>query len=174
MPRYTKRIIESVEYGLSKITGEMPQTILNPPSFLQQLVAFISVRVLVGPEVAKNRHVIDTFAEFTNDITRNIPLWQVLPKFMHKPLLPYLQSLNRHKVTMDVHVDPVVEKRRKMLRDGELEPGSKCDYLQELIEFRYPNGKTFSNKEITDAVLLIAFASVHTVSTTSLMQPNIV
>ncbi|GAB5588579.1 hypothetical protein Unana1_03479 [Umbelopsis nana] len=164
MPRYTTRILESVEYGLSQIIGEMPQTISNPVKFLQQVVAFISVRVLVGPEVEKNRDIIDTFAEFTNDITRNIPIWQILPKSLHKPLLPYLQSLNRHKTNMDVHLEPVVEKRRQMLRDGELETGSKCDYLQELIEFKYPDGKTFTNKEITDGVLLIAFASVHTTS----------
>jgi hypothetical protein len=158
MPRYTTRIVESVNYGLSQITGEMPQTIPNPTSFLQELVAFISVCILIGPEVSKNRNVIDTFAEFTNDITRNIPIWQTLPKFLHKPLMPYLQSINRHKVCMDTHVEPVVEKRRKQLRDGDIEPQSKCDYLQELIEFKYPNGKTFTNKEITDAVLLIAFA----------------
>jgi cytochrome P450 len=51
-----------------------------------------------------------------------------------------------------------------MLRDGQLEPNSKLDYMQELIEFQYPDGSTFTNKEITDAILLIAFASVHTVS----------
>ncbi|CAO3661977.1 unnamed protein product [Umbelopsis ramanniana] len=164
MPKFTPKIIESVNYGLSQIAADLPVNVDNTPAFLQELVAFISVRILIGDEVAKNREVIDTFAQFTNDITRNVPLWQVLPEFLHKPMLPYLQSLNRHKVCMDNHVDPVVEKRRKMLRDGDLEHGSKCDYLQELIEFQYPDGKTFTNKEITDGVLLIAFASVHTTS----------
>jgi cytochrome P450 len=160
----TDKIVESLQYGLTQILDDGPQTISNPANFLQQLVAFISVRVLIGPEVATNRNVIDTFAQLTSDITRNIVLWQVLPESWHQPLLPYLQSLNRHKVNMDLYVEPIVQKRRDMLRDGQLEPNSKLDYMQELIEFQYPDGSTFTNKEITDAILLIAFASVHTVS----------
>lgn len=160
----TDKIVDSLNYGLTQILDDGPQNIPHPCDFLQQLVAFISVRVLIGPEVATNRHVIDTFAQLTSDITRNVVLWQVLPEFWHKPLLPYLQSLNRHKVNMDKYVEPIVQKRRDMLRDGELEAHTQLDYMQELIEFQYPDGSTFTNKEITDAILLIAFASVHTTS----------
>ncbi|KAI8343826.1 cytochrome P450 [Blakeslea trispora] len=173
MPDYIPGIQEGLERGLNNLmnpNGE-PTLVKDPNSFLQQFVAYMSVPTLLGDEVATNAEVIDSFAGFTGDITGNIGIFLSVPKALHPMILPYLQSLHKHHHVMEKHIVPVIHKRRQIMQEAELagkDHGLESNFLQGLIESKKKEEdgteQVYPADVVSRAVLLIAFASVHTTS----------
>lgn len=172
MPFYVPGILNGAKLADEKHLNKDGPTIINSPSkFFQKYVAYLSVPTLLGPEVATNMEVTNSFAEFTGDITSNILVFLAVPKFLHPYILPYLQSLKKHHSVMEKHIAPIVlERRLKMekAKEAGIEHNLEPNFLQGLIEYNGidENGKPFCYDEIqlSHACLLLAFASVHTTS----------
>lgn len=170
MPMYIPGIQTGLEAGIDTLFKKGEPTIVNTPSpFFQNFVAYMSVPTLLGEEVATNREVIKSFAEFTGDVTKNVGLFMAVPKFLHSYVVSYLQSTNKHYEVMEKYVAPVIQERREKMKQAQqagLEHGLEHNFLQGLMEFTNPNdpGKLYTEKELSHAVLLVAFASVHTTS----------
>ncbi|KAI8068359.1 cytochrome P450 [Gongronella butleri] len=165
MGNFTKDILIGLDQGLNNLLSDDKEVIINNPSqFLQRFVAHMSVPTLVGGEVGTNKYVIESFAAFTGDITGNIATLMLIPKFLHGWVLPYLQSFHRHRVIMAEHMVPVVRARRAQVEAGKEFDPSQQTFLQGLIEYEKPDGTKYTDEELAEAVLLIAFASVHTTS----------
>lgn len=172
MPYY----IPGIQFGLENAVNELLKhgepTIINQPStFFQNFVAYMSVPSLVGEEFSTNPDVIKSFAEFTGDVIKNISVFLAIPKFLHKLVLPYLQSAKKHTKVMEDNIAPVIELRRekmKLASEAGQDHGLKASFLQGLIEYTYVdengNTKQYNAVELSHAILLVAFASVHTTS----------
>lgn len=159
LPEFTPAILQGLQLGLDKMLGDQDRAVVgNPDLFLQRFVAYMSVPSLLGPEVATNPTVIRSFADFTSDITRNIGILMAVPKSLHRFILPYLQSYSYHRKVMAEHVEPVVRARRANSQQ------QAPNFLQGLLEFQKPDGSRYTNAQVAQAVLLVAFASVHTTS----------
>ncbi|KAI9271880.1 cytochrome P450 [Phascolomyces articulosus] len=127
----------------------------------------MSVASLVGLEVETNATVIKSFADFTTDVTSNIGIFMMTPKFLHRFIIPYLQQVEWHRQVMRDHVLPVVRKRKEKMRQAEekgVPHGLDPNFLQGLIEYKKPNGDHYTDEEVAQSILLVAFASVHTTS----------
>ncbi|KAF1804691.1 CYP5312 [Mucor lusitanicus] len=131
----------------------------------------MSVPTLLGEEMATNTEVIKSFAEFTGDVTKNVGIFMIVPKFLHPYLVSYLQSANKHYQVMEKYVAPVIVERREKMKQAQeagVDHGLENNFLQGLMEFKNtdaPNKSSYyTEKEVAHAVLLVAFASVHTTS----------
>jgi hypothetical protein len=172
MPFYIPGIQTGLEIACKDLMSQDGPTIINKPSlFFQNFVAYMTVPTLVGDEVATNPEVIDSFAKFTGDITNNIPIYMLVPQFLHRFILPYLQSVNKHRHVMEKHVAPLIRQRREKMRLAEesgVEHGLEDNFLQGLIEYvnidENGNKSYYGDVELSHAVLIVAFASVHTTS----------
>lgn len=165
IPGFTENIIKGLELGLHELVGDKQSiTIDKVDVFMQRFVAYMSVPSLVGPEVATNPTVIRSFADFTKDVTSNIGIFLATPKFLHRFLLPYLQSVAWHRRVMKEHVAPVVRARREKMKQLGEQHELPPNFLQGLLEFQKPDGSYYSDEEVAQSVLLVAFASVHTTS----------
>ncbi|KAI7857060.1 cytochrome P450 [Circinella umbellata] len=137
----TDRIIRGLNRGLDILTEDQDiYHTKNPNLFLQRWVAYMSVGSLVGEEVETNPVVIKSFADFTSDVTNNVGI--------------FLST-------------PVVRQRREKMRQAEavgVPHGLDSNFLQGLIEYKKPDGSSYTDEEVAQSVLLIAFASVHTTS----------
>jgi cytochrome P450 len=172
MPLY----IPGIQFGLQNAVDELlvkngPTNINKPSPFFQNFVAYMSVPSLIGDEFATNPDIIKSFAEFTGDIIKNMGFFLVLHKFMHKLVLPYVQSAKKHTKVMEDNVVPVIEQRREKMRlamEAGEDHGLEANFLQGLIEFsdvdENGNAVQYNAVEMSHAILLVAFASVHTTS----------
>lgn len=174
MPLYIPSIQKGLESGLKDNFNQNGPTIINHPSeFLQHLVGYMSVPSLLGEEFANNRPVIDSFAEFTNDLVANMPIFTIVPKFLHKAILPFLQSTKKHHKVMNEYVIPVARQRREKMRQAReagVDHGLEQNFMNSLIEFVLDvdeNGQPvyYNDDQLVEAILNIAFAAVHTSST---------
>lgn len=173
VPLLIPTIQDGLDRGANVLLKHNEPTIIDRPSvFLQNYVAYMSVGSLIGEEVATETEVIKSFAQFTGDIIGNVPFFVFLPGFLHSYILPFLQKSYKHHHVMEKHVMPMVAKRReklKLAKEAGQEHEIPYDLLESLIEYVYTddNGNeiTFTDKEISHNVLMIAFAAVHTTST---------
>ncbi|KAG2227966.1 hypothetical protein INT45_011990 [Circinella minor] len=164
----TDRIIRGLNRGLDILTEDQDTYLTkNPNLFLQRWVAYMSVGSLVGQEVETNPIVIKSFADFTSDVTNNVGIFLSTPKSLHKFIIPFLQQVEWHRQVMRDHVLPVVRQRREKMRQAEaagVPHGLDSNFLQGLVEYKKPDGSSYTDEEVAQSVLLIAFASVHTTS----------
>ncbi|KAI8391452.1 cytochrome P450 [Radiomyces spectabilis] len=167
MGGFTANILKGMDQGLEDLLPQEVTTVKDVAFFLQRFVAYMSVPSLVGPEVATNPEVLASFADFTGDITSNIGIFMATPKWLHKFITPYLQSFSHHRRVMVEHVIPVIKARRQKMAEAAAkgEPHNLTPtFLQGLIEHVKPDGTTIPEFELSQSVLMIAFASVHTTS----------
>lgn len=172
MPSYIPGIQIGLEIACKDLLNQDKPTIINKPSlFFQNFVAYMTVPTLVGDEVATNPEVIDSFAKFTGDITNNIPIYMIIPNFLHRYVLPYLQSGQKHRLVMEKHVAPIIIQRRekmKLAEEAGVNHGLEDNFLQGLMEYaaidENGNKSYYDEIQLSHSVLIVAFAAVHTTS----------
>ncbi|KAI8142586.1 cytochrome P450 [Fennellomyces sp. T-0311] len=166
--RLTERIERGLERGLRELgNGQDNLRLDNPSFFLQRFVAYMSVSSLVGEEVETNLEVIQSFADFTGDVTNNVGIFMAVPTVLHRFIVPFLQKVEWHRKVMRKHVLPIVRDRRRKIREAAehgQDHGLDPNFLQGLIEHKKEDGSQYTDEEVAQSVLLIAFASVHTTS----------
>ncbi|KAG0164864.1 hypothetical protein DFQ28_009584 [Apophysomyces sp. BC1034] len=168
IPDYTERIITGLDRGFANLFPPTDSIVIqNPNDFFQKFIAYMSVPSLVGCEVEANPHVLASFANFTGDVTNNVPILMLVPKVFHPFILPYLQSTKHHHQVMRDHIVPIIRRRRAKMADAAAhgEPhGLQLNFLQGLMEYVKPDGSHYSDDDVAQSILLVAFASVHTTS----------
>lgn len=171
MPMYVPGIKSGLKNACEALLPEKTTVIQAPSRFFQNFVAYMTVPAFVGEEFALNVDVIESFAFFTGDIVKNVGVFMIIPKPLHKFVLPYVQSAKKHHDCMLKYIAPAVRERRAKMKAAEeagKEHGLVNDFLQGIIEYIHTdkNGvqSNISAEDIAHVVLLAAFASVHTTS----------
>lgn len=173
MPMYIPGIQLGLETAIhSRFNTNSPTILKNPSHFFQRLVSYMSVPSLLGEEFQNNLPVIEAFGQFTYDVIHNVIFWKLVPDAFHPLILPYVRSVEKHRQALFEHVIPVVHMRREKIRQAELaneDHGLPENYLTSLIQYVLDtddNGQPvyYTDDQIVDGILSVAFASVHTSS----------
>ncbi|KAK4078372.1 uncharacterized protein Triagg1_3388 [Trichoderma aggressivum f. europaeum] len=135
------------------------------------IVPHVTNRLLIGPEVCRNKQFIDGMVSFTNDVVRNGFLLQVIPKVLHPIFGRIFGMFNYlHWRSANAPAQPIIEKRlNAMLKNAAGDPEYKDftppeDFITWLIRQALADGKTFELDPIviSKRLLPIEFAAIHT------------
>jgi hypothetical protein len=136
-----------------------------------EIVPHVTNRLLVGPEICRNKQFINGMVNFTNDVVRNMLLLQVLPKILH-PIFGRLLSIFNymHWRSSNALAQPIIEKRlnammKKAAGDTEFEDYTPPeDFITWSIRQALAEEKTFELDPvvISKRLLPIEFAAIHT------------
>ncbi|KAL7785939.1 cytochrome P450 [Trichoderma ceciliae] len=136
-----------------------------------RIVPHVTNRLLIGPEICRNKQFIDGMVNFTNDVVRNILLLQLLPKILH-PVFGRLFSIpNRlHWRSANASAQPIIQKRldamlKKAAGDPELQDYTPPeDFITWMIRQALAEDKTFEldSLVLSKRLLPIEFAAIHT------------
>ncbi|KAL7920266.1 cytochrome P450 [Trichoderma austrokoningii] len=128
-------------------------------------------RLLVGPELCRNKQFVDNMTNFSNDVVRNMLILQLLPKVLHPVVGRLLSIFNyMHWRSADAVVQPLVQERlNSMLKHANKDVGFEDyappeDYVTWTIRQALAENKTFELNSVilSKRLLPIEFAAIHT------------
>ncbi|KAG0057664.1 hypothetical protein BGZ83_005603 [Gryganskiella cystojenkinii] len=181
LPLFTPRIVDLLMMTLEKELGHCERKLVeNPFVFIQEMIANATANVFVGPDVAKDRRVINTFIECTYDFGRVLmtfnskTTWSAFLnrlKYGNKMLNP----LQRHVINLTEAATPVIMERRRQEAEIQacIDAGDKdavyerpLDILQKLLD-NFDKYKFVDLEDVFAQILWLVLASVHTTSESS-------
>lgn len=142
-------------------------TEVNIHKKLLRMVAMVSGRVFVGPELCRDEQYIDVAINYTTDLMiaqRVVQMLKPWQRFFLASRLPYITKLQKRIVEADAFLRPVVTTRRQK----ESQPGYEKpdDMLQWLMDGQEKFGGK-DDKQMAKFQLGISFAAIHTTTLTA-------
>ncbi|KAG0184833.1 hypothetical protein DFQ28_010359 [Apophysomyces sp. BC1034] len=162
MNNYYDDVVKSFGIGLKEIdTGD--RIVINTPTHtIQRLVSYMNVRSLVGEEVALDPQLIATFTDYTQDLVKVMGLYVATPTWVHQFIIPFVKAYKHHRQVMIDRIIPLVRAKRASTAQGITAPET---LMQAFIDYKEPSdGAELTEYEISQTILMVAFASVHTTS----------
>ncbi|KAH8651174.1 cytochrome P450 [Xylariales sp. PMI_506] len=145
---------------------EMPETTewteVNINSKLLRVVAMVSGRIFVGPELCRDERYLDAAINYTVDMMIAVYAITLIPSWLRPllaPILPPVKKLNRRIKEADAFLRPVVAARREAAE----EPGHQKpdDMLQWIMDSQQKFGEK-NDEELARYQLSVSFAAIHT------------
>ena len=141
---------------------------VNINNKLVRMVAIISGRIFVGPELCHSEEYIDMAINYTLDLmhvrtrVENLKPW--LRPFLAN-FLPETKKLDERIAKADAILQPIVEQRRKLITEGGDRPD---DMLQWMVDdqLKSKHGSSQTGK-LARLQLGITFAAIHTTTLTA-------
>ncbi|GJJ70495.1 hypothetical protein EMPS_02844 [Entomortierella parvispora] len=183
LPRYTARIVLQLEKNLDIEMAKYEATcrkedgrilVEKPITILQEMVANAMATVFVGPEIAKDRHVIETFIHAAADFgkvlgsgeARRHSAWK---SFLRRTEHRIMNPLHKHiRVLVDAST-PVVLERRRLEKEAEAQGRvyeRPDDILQKLLD-SFDKYHFVDLEDVCGHLMILILASVHTTTDTS-------
>ena len=175
LPLFTPRIVEQLVSFIDNKLGHCDHKLVeNPLLVFQDMIASAMATVFMGPEVAKNRKVIDTFIQCTYDFGKVLgkdnrkSFWHT---FQNRAMYGngMLNPLHKHVQVLVDAATPVILERRKQEAEA-VENGVEyerpLDILQKLLD-NFDKYNFVDLEDVCGHLLLLVLASVHTTSDTS-------
>ncbi|KAF9961118.1 hypothetical protein BGZ72_004882 [Mortierella alpina] len=175
LPLFTPRIVEQLVSFIDNSLGHCDHKLVeNPLLIFQDMIASAMATVFMGPEVAKNRKVIDTFIQCTYDFGK------VLGKDSRKSFWHSFQNkatygngvmnpLHKHVQVLVDAATPVILERRKQEAEA-VEKGVEYERPLDILQRLLDNFDKYNFVDLEDVcghLLILVLASVHTTSDTS-------
>ncbi|CAG8502821.1 16444_t:CDS:2, partial [Cetraspora pellucida] len=158
--QYTNRIQDASEKSISRYIGECKdqKCIKSPQLMLLQIVAIPAASVIVGEDLSNDEELINTFANLTRDI---IPVLSLPPflNFIH----PSLHAKFFVQVITERIMQIIKQRENKKKFGNTYEPPTNI--LQLVINLSDKDGLV-DVEEVTDYIIDIIFAAIHTTSQT--------
>lgn len=150
---------------------ELPQTSdwteVNINNKLLRIVAMVSGRVFVGPELCREEAYLDAAINYTIDVMTAVTIVTFIPRLLRPivcPFLPQIKKLNQRIQEADDFLRPIVAARVEAAKDPEYEKPD--DMLQWIIDSQERFGDK-DDKELAKMQLGISFAAIHTTTLTT-------
>lgn len=162
-------LTEEVDRTLrAEIPSAKDWTEVNVYSKLLRIVAIVSGRVFIGPELCHDEKYIDAAVNYTRDLMVARGAIQYLPpwiRWLVAPRLPQVKKLAERREQARSFLQPVVATRRKdeMEQPGYQKPD---DLLQWFIDSQQKFGHK-DDRELAKAQLSLSFAAIHTTTLTA-------
>ncbi|KAF2452602.1 cytochrome P450 [Lineolata rhizophorae] len=142
-------------------------TELNINHKLLRIVAKVSGRIFIGPELCHSEDYLDAAINYTTDVVeaqQAVQMMKPWQRWLRAPFLPQVKKLNQRLVQADAFLRPVVNARRK----AALQPGYEKpdDMLQWLMDSQAKFGQK-DDKEYAKIQLILSFAAIHTTTLTA-------
>ncbi|KAG0357223.1 cytochrome P450 [Gamsiella multidivaricata] len=172
LPLFTPRIVNVLQTVVDSQLGHCENKLVeNPLSIFQDMIAGAMATVFMGPELAKNRAVIDTFIQCTYDFGKVLgrgrnTFWHA---FNTRTRYGYMNPLRKHMEVLVQAAAPVVLERRRQEQeaaDKGLEWERPLDIMQRLLD-NFDKYGFVDLEDVCGHLLLLVLASVHTTSDTS-------
>lgn len=98
--------------------------------YVDGIVPRVINRLLVGPELCRNKQFVDNMTKCSNDVVRNMLILQVLPKVLHPVIRRLLGMFNyMHWRSADAVIQPLIRERlNAMLKHANGDAGFE-DYV---------------------------------------------
>ncbi|EFQ30219.1 cytochrome P450 [Colletotrichum graminicola] len=150
---------------------ELPQTTkwteVNIHDKLLRIVAMVSGRVFIGPELCRNEDYIDASIHYTTDLMRAVVAIGKIPAFLRPFLasrLPETRKLYKRMDAADAVFRPIITARRESATKENYQPPD--DLLQWIINAQTKIGP-ISDRELAMCQLTASFAAIHTTTMTA-------
>lgn len=142
-------------------------TEVNINSKLLRIVAIVSGRVFVGPELCRNEEYIDAAINFTVDVIKARRAVQMVSPWLRPFKAPFLPEVKRvaerEKMAKDL-LSPFITARRKAEREeaGYEKPDDMLQWMMDADKF----GDKL-DAEVARMQLILSFAAIHTTTMTA-------
>ncbi|KAF9911881.1 hypothetical protein EC991_001785 [Linnemannia zychae] len=180
LPKYTAGIVAQLEKSLdremAKFTKNENGTILidKPITVVEEMVANAMASVFVGPQIAKNRLVLDSFITAASDFGKMLGGGEVKKKSFWRAFLDntehkLLSPLQKHVKTLFEITTPVILERQRLEQEAEAEGRvyeRPNDILQKLLD-NFDKYNFVDLEDVCGHLVILVLASVHTTSDTS-------
>lgn len=162
-PRLSAEVDQTVKAEIPSSAEWTPVQIF--PALLR-IVAIVSGNLFVGPVLCRDETYLATAIDFTSDITAGAAELKRWPRWLRSTavrlgLAPAVARSQAHRRRMRGFLEPLVEERRRRMRDGGAEVPD--DVLQWMVEKTADNG-ILDVGHLTQMQLLLTLASIHTTS----------
>lgn len=147
-------------------SGEWEEVDINQK--LLRIVAIVSGRIFVGPELCRNETYIDSAINYTIDVMVAVYMIGLVPVWLRPflaPRLPFVRKLDKRIQEADNFLRPVVKERRTAMQDPSL--ASPDDMLQWIINSEIKRGNV-DDKAVAKLQLSVSMAAIHTTTLTAL------
>lgn len=134
---------------------------------LLRVVAIVSGRIFIGPELCRSEKYLDAAINYTTDVmiaqraVQHIRPW--LRPFIASSL-PYVKKLDQRIKEAEEFLKPVVEARKKLEADPSVE--APDDMLQWLLQGQ-DKFQDAASRNLARAQLGLSFAAIHTTALTA-------
>ncbi|KAI9309161.1 cytochrome P450 [Cunninghamella echinulata] len=173
LKHYTPRLISYLTSAFHEFAGDVPaegKDIYHAYPMIQHMVATASAAVFVGPELAKNEQLIDSFKNMVIEVGSELT---------PKPLMEYLPNINYLRMWYIGKTSPKVKKHRTQLADSlkpEIDRRLKAmalndsnwdrpdDILQNIIECQERPKHLDVHLYTLEVLTQFIFAALHTTS----------
>lgn len=152
------------------ISDELPQTSawtevkINPK--LVRIIAKVSGRLFIGPELCRDERYLDTAINFTIDVMKAVHTVAFMPVWMRyilTPIVPFVRTAYRRVRDWNELLQPVVASRRRLARDS---PSDKPDNMLDWLIGEQAKAGIEDDNDLVQKQLGAAFAAVHTTTQT--------
>ncbi|KAF9399990.1 hypothetical protein BGZ94_005561, partial [Podila epigama] len=177
LPLFTPRIVQQLELNLEKHLGTCHNKLVEDPltTVMQEMIANAMAHVFVGPEVAKNRKVIETFISCTADFGKVLGNGQRKKSFWHtfstrtKYGNSMLNPMTHHVQVLTDASTPVILERRRLETEA-IAAGKEYERPLDIMQRLLDNFDKYGFVDLEDVcghLLILILASVHTTTDTS-------
>ncbi|KAI0059967.1 cytochrome P450 [Artomyces pyxidatus] len=141
-------------------------TKLSPQSngTMAKIICRISNRVFVGAPTCLDDDYLKLNSEFAFDVAQRAGKIKRFPRFLHPIVGPLLTRLPSQIQRQMKHIEPIIEHRRRLLREHGDKWNKPDDMLMWLMDTA--EAEELSTVNLARRVLAVNFASIHTSSTT--------
>ncbi|KAF1962957.1 cytochrome P450 [Byssothecium circinans] len=162
-------VYEEVERSLSE---EMPEcedwTPVNIYMTMCNMVAKISGRVFVGPDLCRDKVYVETAIQYTLDIVDVLHSVKLIKPWLRPflvPRLPEVKRLRKREQTAEELLNPIVQERMEAARND-----PNYQHPDDMLSWILNRSEDFgyhSSKEIAKMQLGLTFAAIHTTTSTA-------
>ncbi|KAF9355251.1 hypothetical protein BGX26_006826 [Mortierella sp. AD094] len=173
LPMFTPRIVEQLTTILNEQLGHCESKLVEKPiDLFQNMIAGAMANVFMGPEVAKDPKVVDSFIQCTYDWGKvvgkdhNKGFWRW---FRTRAKYGYANPLQKHiRILTDAATPVVHERRRQEMEAAEngVEYVRPLDILQKLVD-NFDKYGFVDLEDVCGHLLILVLASVHNTSDSS-------
>ncbi|EJD07780.1 cytochrome P450 [Fomitiporia mediterranea MF3/22] len=159
-------IKEEIELGFEEgINAKGSEWVSRPAlSTVMQVVGRASNRVFVGLPLCRNKDYLELNVRFTIDVIKAAQIIRMFPVFMKGIVGELLTSVPASTRRGIKHLAPIIEYRLKQMEEhGNEWPGKPNDMLTWIID-EAPNDEQKSVQGLTQRILSLNFAAIHTSS----------
>lgn len=163
-PTLDKEVRETLPLELPSSSGWVE---LDIHKALVRVVAMVSGRVFIGPELCRSEEYLDSAINYTTDVMIAQRAVQYLRPWMRPFLasrLPYVKKLDQRIKEAETFLKPVLERRQKAVDDPSYQKPD--DMLQWLIDGKHKFTDEHS-QNLAKVQLGLGFAAIHTTTLTA-------
>ncbi|KAF9916575.1 hypothetical protein FBU30_001271 [Linnemannia zychae] len=180
LPKYTAGIVTRLEESLNKEMAKYNRSkdgtviVEKPISVVEEMVANAMANVFVGPQISKDRQVLDTFVTAAVDFGKMLRSGKVKKKSFWRAFLDdtehkLLSPLQKHVKVLLNAATPVILERHRLEKEAIAEGciyERPDDILQKLLD-NFDKYNLVDLEDVCGVLMIMVLGSVHTTSDNS-------